>query len=58
MRILIAFSSLSGNTRDVARAIRAHCEALGHSVTWIEADVQTLAGACPQGAVHELYVLG
>jgi predicted ribonucleotide reductase-associated flavodoxin len=58
MRILIAFSSLSGNTRDVARAIRARCEALGHAVTWIEADVQALATACPRNAAHDLYVLG
>jgi predicted ribonucleotide reductase-associated flavodoxin len=58
MRILIAFSSLSGNTRDVARTIHARCEALGHAVTWIEADIQTLAKACPDGAEHDLYVLG
>ena len=44
MRILIAFSSLSGNTRDVARTIRARCEALGHAVTWIEADIQAVLG--------------
>ncbi|TWT22305.1 flavodoxin [Luteimonas marina] len=57
MRILIAFSSLSGNTRDVARAVRARCEALGHAVTWIEADIEGLAagGDDPR---HDLYLLG
>ena len=58
MRILLAHTSLSGNTRDVARAIHARCEALGHTVTWIDADIQTLAKACPDGAAHDLYVLG
>ncbi|MDH5832382.1 flavodoxin [Luteimonas kalidii] len=58
MRILIAFTSLSGNTRDVARAIRARCEEMGHAVTWIDADLQTLAQACSDGAEHDLYVLG
>jgi len=58
MRILLAHTSLSGNTRDVARAIHARCEALGHAVTWIDADIQTLAKACPDSAEHDLYVLG
>jgi len=58
MRILLAHTSLSGNTRDVARAICARCEELGHDVTWIDADIQTLAKACPDGAEHDLYVLG
>lgn len=58
MRILLAHTSLSGNTRDVARAIHARCEALGHAVTWIDADIQTLAKACPDGAGHDLYLLG
>ena len=58
MKILIAYSSLSGNTRDVARAIRARCEEMGHAVTWIDADIQTLAQACPGGAGHDLYLLG
>ncbi|KLJ00615.1 flavodoxin [Luteimonas sp. FCS-9] len=58
MRILLAYCSLSGNTRDVARMVRARCEALGHAVTWIETDIQTLASVCPDGADHDLYVLG
>ena len=58
MRILLAHTSLSGNTRDVARAICARCEEMGHAVTWIDADIQTLAKVCPDGAEHDLYVLG
>jgi predicted ribonucleotide reductase-associated flavodoxin len=58
MRILIAYSSLSGNTRDVARSVRARCEAQGHAVTWVDTDIQTLAKACPEGAEHDLYLLG
>src|SRR5690606_3993647 len=34
MRILIAYDSLSGNTRDLARMVRGCCEARGHAVTW------------------------
>ena len=57
MRILIAFTSLSGNTRDVARMVRAQCEAKGHTVTWIETDIQKLANAT-QDPHHDLYLLG
>lgn len=57
MRILIAFTSLSGNTRDVARMVRARCQARGHTVTWIETGVQTLADAGPD-VHHDLYLLG
>lgn len=56
MRILIAFSSLSGNTRDLARQVRAHCEAAGHQVSWIEAGVHALADAGDPH--HDLYLLG
>ena len=57
MRILLAFTSLSGNTRDVARAIRARCEERGHAVSWIDTDVQGLAAAGPDPR-HDLYLLG
>ena len=57
MRILIAYASLSGNTRDLARAIRARCEAAGHAVTWVETDIQSLAVAAPD-PLHDLYLLG
>ena len=57
MRILIAFTSLSGNTRDLARMVRARCEERGHSVGWVEADVEGLAAAGPDPR-HDLYLLG
>lgn len=57
MRILLAITSLSGNTREVARRVGARCEALGHAVTWVEVDMDGLAvaGTCPR---HDLYLLG
>ncbi|MFC3716135.1 flavodoxin [Luteimonas soli] len=57
MRILIAFTSLSGNTRDLARRVRARCEERGHAVTWIETDIEGLAAAGPDPR-HDLYLLG
>lgn len=57
MRILIAYTSLSGNTRDVARLVQARCEALGHAVTWIETDIHGLAAA-GDDPHHDLYLLG
>ena len=57
MRILIAYASLSGNTRDVARMVRARCGQRGHAVTWIETDIQGLAAA-GDGPHHDLYLLG
>jgi len=56
LRILVAFSSLSGNTRDLARQVRIHCEAAGHTVSWIEAGVHALADAGDPH--HDLYLLG
>ena len=56
MRVLLAFSSLSGNTRELARQVRGHCEARGHVVTWIEAGLHTLADAGDPR--HDLYLLG
>jgi len=61
MRILIAFASLSGNTRDLARLVRARCEAAGHAVTWIETDLHGLASAGQDPRYdphHDLYLLG
>lgn len=57
MRILIAYTSLSGNTRDVARLVQARCQARGHEVTWIETDIQGLAAAGGDPR-HDLYLLG
>jgi len=57
MRILIAFASLSGNTRDLARMVRARCEERGHAVSWIETDLEGLVAAGPDPH-HDLYLLG
>lgn len=57
MDILLAYTSLSGNTREVARAIRARCEQAGHRVTWVETDLHTLRQAAPDPR-HDLYLLG
>ncbi len=61
MQILLAYASLSGNTRDVARRVHAQCEAAGHQVTWIHTDLQTLHGvlgdpSCATG--FDLHLLG
>ena len=56
MRILIAYASLSGNTRDVARMVRARCEERGHRVSWVETDIEGLAAAGDPH--HDLYLLG
>lgn len=37
--------------------VRAHCEAAGHVVDWIETDIAGLAAA-GQGNRHDLYLLG
>ncbi|MBO9873075.1 MULTISPECIES: flavodoxin [Xanthomonas] len=61
MRILLAYASLSGNTRDVARRVHAQCEAAGHAVTWIHTDLQTLQGAlgdAGRAADFDLHLLG
>lgn len=38
LRILLVVASLSGNTRELGRHIRARCQAAGHTVHWQEAD--------------------
>jgi flavodoxin I len=61
MRLLLAYASLSGNTRDVARRVHAQCEAAGHQVTWIHTDLQTLHGAlgdAARAADFDLHLLG
>jgi len=61
MRLLLAYASLSGNTRDVARRVHAQCEAVGHQVTWIHTDLQTLHGAlgdAARAADFDLHLLG
>ncbi|ADV25918.1 ribonucleotide reductase-associated flavodoxin [Pseudoxanthomonas suwonensis 11-1] len=56
MPLLIAYASLSGNTRDLARQVRARCEARGHAVTWLEAGLHTPAEIGDPR--HDLYLLG
>ena len=58
MHILLAFTSLSGNTRDVARMVRAECEAQGHVLSWLDTDMQTLADLPLPASQHQLFLLG
>jgi predicted ribonucleotide reductase-associated flavodoxin len=58
MHILLALTSLSGNTRDVARRVRARCEQAGHAVDWIETDMQTLADAAHAPQAYDLFLIG
>jgi predicted ribonucleotide reductase-associated flavodoxin len=58
MRILLALTSLSGNTRDVARQVHARCEEAGHVLDWIETDVQSLADAPLPASDYGLFLLG
>lgn len=61
MRILLAYASLSGNTRDVARRVQAQCEAAGHRVTCIHTDMQALhdaLGDVARAASFDLHLLG
>ncbi len=58
MQILLALASLSGNTREVARAVRARCEAAGHALTWLETDIQSLAEVAPDPRRYDLFLLG
>lgn len=57
MHILLAFASLSGNTREVAALIRTRCEALGHRVDWLDVDAGDVAAAL-SGEAPALCVLG
>ncbi len=58
MHILLALASLSGNTRDVARMIRARCAEHGLVLDWIDADIQTLADAPRPPGDYDLFLLG
>lgn len=57
MHLLLAFASLSGNTREVAALIRARCEALGHRVAWLDVDAGDVAAALA-GEAPALCLLG
>lgn len=58
MNILLALASLSGNTRDVARSVALHCEAAGHTVTWLETDVQRLEQVPHSPGQYDLFLFG
>ncbi|GHH60396.1 MULTISPECIES: flavodoxin [Gammaproteobacteria] len=58
MNILLALASLSGNTREVARRVRARCEEAGHALDWIETDLQSLADASLPAQAYDLFLLG
>lgn len=52
MRILLAYASLSGNTREVARLVAARCQALGHPLQLLDVDGDTAAAlAQPRDAL-------
>ncbi|OWQ52262.1 flavodoxin [Stenotrophomonas maltophilia] len=57
MHLLLAFASLSGNTREVAMLIRSRCEALGHRVDWLDVDAGDVAVALA-GEAPALCLLG
>jgi flavodoxin I len=58
MHILIAFASLSGNTRETARLLAAHCRGRGHAVDWleVEADPDELRPVLDRP--HDRYLFG
>lgn len=61
MHILLAYASLSGNTREVARQIAGHCESAGHQVVQVHTDIQTLDGVlgdAARAADFDLHLLG
>lgn len=58
MHILIAFASLSGNTREAARLLAAHCRGRGHAVDWIEADADPAELLSVLGRPHDRHLFG
>ncbi len=58
MHILIAFASLSGNTREVARLLAAHCRGRGHAVDWLEADEDPDQALPILARPHDRYLFG
>lgn len=56
MRILIAYASLSGNTREVARLLQGDCQARGHAVRLLEVDDAQAPRVLAQP--HDLLLLG
>lgn len=63
MRILLAFTSLSGNTQELARQIAAQCQQAGHHVDHLQIDTQSIddfytSQSSPRLASYALYLLG
>lgn len=58
MHILIAFASLSGNTRETARLLATHCRGRGHAVDWIEADADPAELLSVLGRPHDRHLFG
>ena len=56
MHALIAYASLSGNTREVARSVAARCSAHGHRVTLLDVDDARAAAIAAQP--HDCLLLG
>lgn len=56
MQILLAYASLSGNTREVARLVALRCQARGHAVRSVDVDAPGAADIPAQA--HALTVLG
>lgn len=60
MRILIAYASMSGNTREVAALAAQRCQALGHPVQCLDVDADGDGDALAAMLAHprELLLLG
>lgn len=61
MKILLAYDSLSGNTREVAHQIRTEAERLGHQVVEIYVTIEALTDVLPNPFEEDdfdLYLLG
>jgi predicted ribonucleotide reductase-associated flavodoxin len=56
MNLLLAYASLSGNTREVARLLAAYCVGLGHAVRCLDVDSDTVADAL--ALPHAVLLLG
>ncbi len=56
MDVLVCYASLSGNTREVARQVSAHCSARGHRVHLMDVDDAHAAATAAQP--HDRLLLG
>lgn len=61
MKLLLAYDSLSGNTKEVAQQIKTEAERFGHKVTEIYVTIESLGDVVPLPFTEDtfdLYVLG